>query len=149
MCGTAENTPNKAFQIVAPGELAAVWPSIRDEVAEIATHAPDGWIPEQVFTALALNQASLHLGYIDKRLVGWMVVRVLDEYDGRRLHVWLMYASNKTCDLFETFGDEFDALARSVGAKRITFSTTRRGWERTAPHLGFDVRSVVYQRGVQ
>lgn len=131
---------------VGGGELSAVWPQLRERVAGISSG--DGWLPEDVYCTLRAGGASLHLIEVDGVEVGFLVLRVIPDFDGARLHLWLLHAESDI-DVMAEFSDELDAMARAVQATRLTFSTTRRGWERVAPRYAFTVRETVFERKVK
>jgi hypothetical protein len=136
----------RALVPVAPNQLGAVWPRLRGPMAEI--EAPDGWIAEDVYHALRNGAGTLYLVTIDDAEVGFVVLRAINDFDGQRLHVWLLH-SRSDVDVMAEFSDELDNIARGINATTITFGTTRRGWAKVAPKYGFSVRETVYSRSLQ
>lgn len=133
----------RALKPVAPMEVGAVWPRLRAGMAQI--ESPDGWIVEDVYCTLRQGGATLYLVVIDDEEVGFVVLRQINDFDGVRLHIWQLHARSDI-DVMAEFSDELDNIARSINASTITFSTTRRGWSKTAPKYRFSVRETVYQR---
>jgi hypothetical protein len=127
-------------------EVGAVWPRLRAGMASI--ESPDGWIVEDVYCTLRQGGATLYLVVIDDEEVGFVVLRQINDFDGTRLHIWLLHARSDV-DVMAEFSDELDNIARIINARTVTFSTTRRGWSKTAPKYSFSVRETVYQRKIK
>jgi len=128
---------------VSPAGLAAVWPRVRPGLDSM--DKGDGWIPEDLYMALKNNSATLYMVTIDGKEHGFLVLRLLPDFDGPRLHIWVLHSNSKV-NLMAEFSDELDAIGKSNNATRITFSSTRNGWNKVAPKHGFSVRETVYQR---
>lgn len=128
---------------IAPMQISAVWPRLRAGMSEI--ESPDGWIVEDVYCTLRQGGATLYLVVVDDEEVGFVVLRQINDFDGTRLHIWLLH-SRSDVDVMAEFSDQLDSIARSINASTITFSSTRRGWSKTAPKYRFSVRETVYQR---
>ncbi|MCF2133870.1 MULTISPECIES: hypothetical protein [Mycetohabitans] len=137
---------NRKLTFVPPEHLAREWPALRTPLA--AMHAADGWLPEDVYCAIKLGGASLYLLEVDGKRQGFVVLRVIHEIDGPRLHIWVLYADTRV-DVMALFSDDIDAIARAAGASKVTFGTTRCGWQRVAPRYGFKRRETLYERNVQ
>lgn len=130
---------------VAPADIAAVWSRVRPGLESM--DKGDGWIPEDLYLALKTNGASLYMVTIDGKEHGFLVLKAVTDFDGTRLHIWVLHSHSKV-DLMTEFSDELDAIGRSINASRITFSSTRSGWAKVAPKHGFSVRETVYQRKI-
>lgn len=65
-------------------------------------------------------------------------------WDGPVLHMWCVYSTGEH-DVLEIFRDDIDRLARSIGAKRITFWSPRR-WERRIKRFGFEPTQVEFTK---
>lgn len=123
---------------IPPADLAQVWPSIREEVASV--EAPDGFIPEDAYAMCKANEATLFTLAVDGGHVGWMILRKL----GTDLHIWMLYA-RPGFDPMTVFRADLMQIARDAGASKLTFGSSRRGWEKVASHHGFHVRHVTYE----
>jgi hypothetical protein len=128
---------------ISPAGLAAVWPRVRPGLE--AMDKGDGWLPEDLYLSLKTNGATLYMVTIDGTEHGFLVLRSIPDFDGVRLHIWVLNSNSKV-DLMAEFSDELDAIGRSINATRLTFSSTRPGWAKVAPKNGFSVRETVYQR---
>jgi hypothetical protein len=124
-------------------ELASAWGRVREPLARLARKAAtDGWIPEDVYTLCACNQATLYVN--DGPWCGFAVLQLLPRYTQKRLHVWILHCEQKP----EPFMQDLRELARSLGASVITFQSPRRGWNRRAEALGFKAVSTNYEQEV-
>jgi hypothetical protein len=133
--------PDRKLEAIAPADLQRVWPLIRDEVAIV--EAPDGFIPEDAYAMCRAGDATLFLLHVDDERIGWMVLRLL----GRDLHIWLLYA-RPGFDPMSVFRDDLMMIARNATphpALKLTFGSSRRGWEKVAPRHGFRLRHVTFE----
>lgn len=130
---------------IAPTQVGAVWSRVRDPLLTLSRG--DGWIPEDIYCACIQGGATLYMIDIDGAEVGFLVLRSINDFDGRRLHIWVLHARSDV-DVMTEFSDALDTIGRSIQATRITFGTTRRGWEKVAPRYHFSVRETVYQREI-
>jgi hypothetical protein len=136
---------DRKLEAIAPADLSRVWPSIRDEVA--AVEAPDGFIPEDAYAMCRSGEAALFLLNAEGVRIGWMVLRML----GRDLHIWLLHA-RPGFDPMTIFRDDLMMIARNATphpALKLTFGSSRRGWERVAPRHGFRLRHVTFECDVE
>ena len=131
---------------VSPAGLAAAWPRVRPGLDSM--DKGDGWIPEDLYMALKNNAATLYMVTIDGKEHGFLVLRLINDFDGPRLHIWVLYSQSKV-NLMAEFSDELDAIGKSNNAIRLTFSSTRLGWAKVAPKNGFSVRETVYERKIK
>jgi hypothetical protein len=134
---------NRTLEAVPPARLGTVWPRLRARFAKVET--PDGWIVEDVYAAIKTSSATLFLILDGGLEVGVLVLRLVADYDGPRLHIWILQ-SDADFDVMTEFSAVLDDLGRRANAGRITFSSTRSGWARVAPQHGFVLREAIYQR---
>jgi hypothetical protein len=99
----------------------------------------DGWIPEDVYCFLVGNHATLYVN--DGEWRGFVILQLLPNYAEKRLHIWLASGQGELMG----FLDEIKEIAKSSGAKRITFESPRKGWEKRAPFYGFEPKRTVYE----
>lgn len=127
---------------VSPNDLPLIWPTIRDDVAQI--EAPDGFIPEDVYLMCKTNSATLFLLKIDGEQVGFMVARLaLPD-----LHIWLLKA-DAGYDVMHTFRRELMELAFQAKATKLTYGSTRKAWQKVSADHGFKLRMIVYECPVE
>lgn len=134
-----------------PAEARAAWGWIRNGLVTVLGRVHDTWTPEDVYLEVAQGKAHVYAIEWREDDVGFVVLKLLADYDGPCLWVWAMWAEPGTFDGFASartsrMAEMFralDELAASVKARRIRMESPRRGWERF-----FDVKATVYERGV-
>jgi hypothetical protein len=128
--------------------LTEAWQLIRDDIATISR--ADGWLDADVYMTIRSNGATLFLIYdADLQYAGFAVLRLMSEFDGPRLHLWILYAKDAEFDVIDEFEEDLMNIARAAKAQRVTFGTTRPGFEKIATRRGFKLREVVYERAVK
>lgn len=135
------------FQLVPQGKLREAWAFVRPALETV--DRPDGWLPEDVYMTLRSNGASLYMiedGTGHK--AGFFILRLIHDFDGPRVHIWILYAVDADFDVMAEFSDALDNVAREAGAVRITFSTNRPGWHKRAPAYNFAPREITYERSL-
>jgi len=133
--------PVKTIEAIQPAKLKDVWPSIREDVASM--DSPDHVIPEEVYAMCFTNQATLFILKLDGEPVGHAVVRLILP----DLHLWQLH-NKPGMDCMHLFKPELQELGKNVGARHITFGTSRRGWVKVAEELGFKPRMMVFEMPV-
>lgn len=118
---------------------------IWSRMAHIST--PDDNLPFRVRQSMNRNECSLYNLFEDDVRVGFLVVRGEDTLDGKCLHLWVLYHEGRV-DPMEAHSEFIDDMAKSIGAKHVTFSTSRLGWIKTGRKYGFRLRELVFQREV-
>lgn len=127
-------------------EVRAVWPQYRGILETIPR--PDGWMPEDIFALVMFGSATLFEIVEQGCTVGLLVLRVLNEFDGNRLHIWALHATAAPFDVMTRFSTELDDIGRRANCQRLTFESTRAGWAKVGPKHGFTVRSTIWQRRI-
>lgn len=136
-----------SFEAVPQTGLRDAWAFVRPALATM--DRPDGWLPEDVYMTLRSNGATLYMIHDETgQKAGFFILRVLHDFDGPRLHIWILHATDADFDVMAAFSEDLERLARGVGAVRITFSTNRPGWHRKAPAYNFAPREITYERPV-
>jgi|WetSurSiteA1Bulk_404760.scaffolds.fasta_scaffold257206_1 hypothetical protein len=139
------------LQYINPLQLNSVWdiikPGIENILEELNTNIQrEFWIPEDVFHQIKEEKAVL-LTCPE----GWVVIRVdQDKYSGVKvLRIWLAYAYNQAGkDIRELAQNDLDIIAKNYGCSFIEWQTTRRGWDRLAPPLGYVPGLVTYLKRI-
>ncbi len=109
------------MRYISPTELHENWDLIREDLQK---HS-DGWRPEDVYSCIQHNTSTLHIAE-DDGYEGFVVLTPQTHFHGQVLHIWLAYGKN----LMEKYLPEIEDMARKIGAKEITFSSRRKGWEK-------------------
>jgi len=142
----AVQSPDRQLIYVPPVELQAYWGYVSPKLNIVAKRSKARWIPEDVYTALKNNSATLHIGEIDGDYVGFMVLSPSLDFDGQALTVWAVYNDSEQ-DVIAEFEDQIVSFARKIKAKRITF-TSPRGWERRLRKYGYVETHKVFEKQV-
>jgi hypothetical protein len=120
---------------VHPDELQDVWDLIWPGLKKVERHSASHWIPEDVYHAIKSGASVLHLCYVDGDYCGFTVSNLVQNFDGKVLHFWIVYNDSKV-DIIKTFMPDVESMAHRAGAKRITFWSPRK-WERRIKAYGF------------
>jgi hypothetical protein len=128
--------PEATFAWVQPDDIGDVWDTIRDGLEEVARHG-DHWRPEDVYMALRQGQTNLHLARVDGQYAGFVIATPARGYDGPTLHVWAVYAVRGFPRLHAECFAQLRSWAADMKARRITFTSPRKGWERLGKRFGF------------
>ena len=131
-------TPALTLDYIPPADLHLIWPRVREGLDEVVRRAPAHWIPEDVYHALRANAATLHIATdsSDGEYLGFMVLMRVDMWDGPTLHVWAAHSQGEH-DVLVNGVEPLKALARSIQARRVVFSSQRKGWEKKGEVIGF------------
>ncbi len=89
-----------------------------------AKHSPE-WIPEDIYTALKANVATLLMA---DEAEGFLILQKQQRFYGPCVLVWVCYAPGEL-GLSAQVYPELERLAREVGATRLEMHG-RRGWTR-------------------
>jgi hypothetical protein len=123
------------LKLVPINEIKDYWPEIKKGLDNLLLKAPDLWIPEDVYTELMLNKASLYIAE-DTELLGFTILNTTMQYNMLMLNVWIAVSfSEPENTLFAI--NEVKKIAESINAKYITFSSSRKGIEKLAIKNGF------------
>jgi hypothetical protein len=114
---------------VQPEQLASVWEWVRPKLLEIAQVSPEPWIPEDVYTECRERRAALWLALEENKPVAFAVMQP----SVNAMHLWAGWAEWNLDGAMELAKE----IAKGAGVKRLTFSSTRPGWEQVAPDHGF------------
>jgi hypothetical protein len=148
---TVVTMPQPAPQIeyvwIKPDDVTHEWDLILPGLEVVAQHG-DHWRPEDVYMALRQGAANLHVIRTGGRYSGFIVAKPSYGYDGPVLHVWAAYAVPGMPSLRKATRDQLRQWARDMGARRITFTSPRKGWERLVRQLGFEPTLTIYEQEV-
>lgn len=133
------------LRVIEPKHLAVEWERVRAGLVEVKKATTDDWLPEDVYMALRQGQASLYIGTgAGGEYLGFVVLRLVPTFHGSKVEIWCAHAATKA-PLMRTFLPHIQAVARNVGADRISFSSAREEWAAAARRLGFSPKQVSYE----
>jgi len=151
--------------------VGGAWNKIKDAVAEICKQHGD-FTEYEVMNAIYHGAAFLYVGFItdDQEEIAFaitnesnanaLVMKKIDtneegfagfcliRLDPKSPHIWMAYVVQKYAgtNTFELGMQVILDKLKQLGAKYVTFSTMRRGWERAAGALGFAEQFTVYRK---
>jgi hypothetical protein len=114
------------IKYIAPNELRTVWDEVRTGLEAVRAKGHSEWLPEDIYCDCFEQRAML-----------WMVGQgfMVLQPNGKELHIWAAYSSNHQ-DVLDGL-EHAKAIAKQGGCDKLTFSSVRRGWEKSARLLGF------------
>lgn len=119
------------FILIQPDGLRAIWPQI---LVGLEKMPAEDWISEDVYHAIRSGESALYIGTNESGYAGFIVLRQQRTEFSREpvLHVWLAHNVGDA-DVFGAAQDFVKQIARSMGAKKITFGSPRIGWSKRYP----------------
>ena len=131
---------------VNPLHLSRLWHMVKPGMEEILEDLnkdclQELWVPEDVYTSIKIGESILLLG--DEGFVVFQVRQ--DKYTGtKQFFVWLGYSFDPSVNILEYSHRQLLNIAKQYGCEMMTFSSTRRGWERRAKDIGFSTGLTTY-----
>lgn len=132
------------LEYVEPDRLRDVWEQVKQGLYAVRNHSADAWIVEDIYMALKSNASTLHIGYVDGEYKGFLILTPTASYDGPVLHIWATYSAANDFCVFTEGMEQIKAFAKQMKARRITFFSPRKGWERQGEKLGFTPRTTQF-----
>lgn len=132
-----------SLQFIKPDQLHDYWIFVRDGLDKILEKGGDRWLPEDVYSEIKAGRAFLHISRFGGEISGFVILTEKQDWDGKALHVWCAYSTAHGSPLQHV--PELVQYAKNMGAKRLTFSSTRDGWLKSAPKHGFQVGQTFYE----
>lgn len=126
---------------VHPNDLREHWDTVKQGLQKIREHSAEGWLDEDVYHALKSGVSTLHL-VVYSEYVGFVILTPTQHYDGKALHIWCLHLHTEEPAMSD-FLPEIERMAREIGAKRITFTSPRKGWQKLE---FFEEMHTIYER---
>ena len=120
---------------VPADKVADVWPNILEMVQAVLVYSD--FTEELMLENLKAGLLLLILGRKNIRCVGFTIFKP----EGENIHI-VMMNSLEGADL----SPYFDRLLKKEGVQSLTFTSSRKGWERRAPQLGFKHYATIYKK---
>lgn len=130
------------FVLVTPDALRAHWPRIKASLEAVRSKAEaEDWIDEDVYHAIKSGQSACHIVVGDTGYEGLLVTSLIQAEFSREpvFHVWIAHSLGEASAIDDGI-DLIYRMARSAGAKKITFGSPRLGWQKR-----FRLLSAVYE----
>jgi len=118
-------------------DIRQVWDDVQPGLQVIKNRFNPEWRTEDIYADCVSGNATLYMAD-----GGFFVMRVdVERFTGQStLFIWIVYG--KAEDEWESYLDEIETLARSVGAKSISFESPRKGYQKK----GFEIENIKYRR---
>jgi hypothetical protein len=134
----------REFRYVSPDDLAEWWRFVRAGLEHtLQKMGGDKWMPEDIYLGIKTGQCTLHVSLMAHRPVGFVVLRPVQDYDGKALHIWVAYSAERGAT--DAHMPELKEFAHAMRAKRLTFESRRKGWNRFALKHGYQVAHTAYE----
>jgi len=115
------------MKFIHPDELKKYWVWVKQGLLKVIEAGSDGWIPEDVYTSIKLNQATLHIASEGEHFTGFVVLTVTEGYEGKKLFIWAAY--HTAGNAVKKYLPELEQMAKKIGAKKIEFQSMRN-WDK-------------------
>lgn len=114
------------IKYIQPNELREVWSTVREGLETVRSKGHLDWLPEDVYCDCFEQRAMLWL--VGE---GFMILQP----QGKTLHIWAAYSSNHQ-DVLDGL-EHAKNMAKQGGCRNLTFTSVRKGWDKSARKLGF------------
>jgi hypothetical protein len=134
-----------SLRYIEPIQLRGYWPAVKEGLEECLQHDSTGALPEDVYTAIKTNAATLHVGEEHGRMIGFVVLnQIANPFTGvPRLNIWCLHAKGYAGKELMTLGlSEIEVMAERIGATEITFRPDTLALSKLFEPLGFRLREV-------
>jgi len=146
-CWGATMATDLAFDWINPVNLHHVWPRIREGLEKVRANTSENWLPEDIYAAIKAGISHLHVGMLGERYEGFIVTTPSVAADGPVLHIWACYSA-ADIGLLDDGIEQIETWAVAMNAKRITFHSPRKGWDKAGEKIGFRPVSTIYAKEV-
>lgn len=127
-------------------QLIEVWPHVHEGLEVILRKCADEctWKPGDVFDSIAAAKALLVVGREGDRFEGFVVLTIERDFDGFDGHIWAAYNAGPK-DYLTSVWPDIIAICKKAGCRRITMSSSQKGWLRHGKKLGFRPVTTTYK----
>ncbi len=113
-------------------QLRTHWEFIKHGLEIVRSKGHPEWIVEDVYCDCYENRSMLFLAIVDNIPQGFAVLQPI----GNTLHVWAAWSTLSEQHFTQAF-KEIQEIAKQGGKSKVTFTSTRKGWERKAREMGY------------
>jgi hypothetical protein len=127
-------------------EIDEHWPLVRKGVEKILFKMRGTYdlLPEELFVFLKRGMAYLYLIILDGNIVGWLVLRVMQDEFTHRPYTLIWLGESSSTMAKELAIKEVERLAKNIGHYKVAMMG-RMGWERRPPE-GWKVVTVILEK---
>ncbi len=125
---------------VAPTDLHEWWETISDDLETCRLQdTGDVWL-EDIYACIKYGHATLHVGLVDGRYGGFIILTVQTDAHTARQHLHVWYCSNHDgFDILTQGQVHLEEMARRMNASKITLRADRMSFERLLRPLGYRI----------
>jgi hypothetical protein len=128
----------ETFRLVpidSDAQIREVWPDVRSGLEVILKRTQQTWIAEDVYHALKTKQSILLIGIEEGKFAGFVVLTMNKSHDGIEGHIWVAYNISKS-EYIDASWPIIQGFCKAAGCRRVTMSSSRKGWGRRGERLG-------------
>jgi hypothetical protein len=131
--------------MLKPASIKQYWGEVRPQLERL--HEREGkrgfnyWIPEDVYAACQNGQAYFYKSDADTH---WCVLRENKTDLGKELYVWIAHSNDHKENLTGDLHEDVIALGEQIGAAYVSFTSTRRAYEKITPAYGWKLDYTKY-----
>lgn len=129
-------------------ELYEIWPKIRDGINTIEKRCKGVWYrPEDAYLEIKQKTSSLFIGRdtYTNEYQGFCIVNECSFPDGKGMHIRSMHNAGTDKNFVDNFLDALEVTAKLCDVVRVSYSSSRTGWNRRTKNKGYKhVASVHY-----
>lgn len=127
-------------------ELHVYWPLVRPGLERVKAKTKAPWIAEDLYAAVAAGKATMHVGFVDQRYAGVLVLTMNTEpfSNEKSLLIWACFICHPEALRYGL--EDVRRIAARYGLGKLRFGSPRRGWERRLRTEGFQVTERIFER---
>jgi hypothetical protein len=114
-------------------DLRQHWDFVKHGLEIVRSKGHPHWIVEDVYCDCYENRSMLFLAINNKQPYGFVVLQPM----GQTMHVWAAWSTINDELLFQQAWQEIQQIAKQGGKTEVTFTSSRRGWERKVKQMNF------------
>jgi hypothetical protein len=109
------------------------WDYVKHGLELVRAKGHTQWIVEDVYCDCYENRSMLFLAIHNKQPYGFVVLQPI----GETMHVWAAWSTINDEVLFQQAWQEIQQIAKQGGKTKVTFTSSRKGWERKVKQMNF------------
>lgn len=127
-------------QVITDAELYAIWPKIRDGINTIEKRCKGVFYrPEDCYHEIKSGTLQLLIAsdVITGVYEGFALTQEMNYPDGKGLHIKAMHHRGIYKGFVDDLFDAIEVIAKRFNIMRISYSSSRKGWEKRTEHKGY------------
>ena len=133
---------------IYPTDVASVWPVIESGMQEALDNSDNLLTLDSIRYCLVSGQWKLYVGTDEETgdYLGFATIENLQSARGMWLNIPFAYCADPDVDLHPEFFRFLEEEAEKQHCVGVTFISKRRGYERKAKSLGYEIQFVKYKK---